>query len=178
VLRSRRSRTTAAVVAVVVVVVAALTARLFVWPTTDSPQKVGAIFVLGGNGPRNSEGLTLASSGYAPDLVLSVNPMYRPSYCGKTYRGVALVCFSPHPDSTQGEARFIRSFSRAHHRSRIIVVSGRAQTPRARIRVERCYGGQVLMVPASAPASWPIAVGDVAYEWGALLKAELWQRSC
>jgi uncharacterized SAM-binding protein YcdF (DUF218 family) len=167
-----------AVAAVVIVVVAALTARLFVWPTTDPPAKVGAIFVLGGNGPRLAEAMTLASKRYAPEVVLSVSPGDRPPFCGSTYRGTDVVCFSPHPASTQGEARFIGSFARRHHLQRIIVVSGRAQTTRARIRVERCYGGTVLMVPAAAPSPFSAAAGDVVYEWGALLKAELWQRSC
>jgi uncharacterized SAM-binding protein YcdF (DUF218 family) len=155
-----------------------LTARLFVWPSVNRPAPAGAIFVLGGNGERISEGLTLAKAGYAPVLVLSVSPDARPSFCGSTYRKVEVSCFSPDPASTQGEARYIGSYARDHHLGRVIVVSGRAQTTRARIRVERCYGGQVLMVPAAAPAGLSTAIGDVVYEWGALLKAELWQRSC
>ena len=49
---------------------------------------------------------------------------------------------------------------------------------RARLRIGRCFGGRVYAVtapPAPSQTNWPY---QIAYKWGALMKALLLQRSC
>jgi len=57
------------------------------------------------------------------------------------------------------------------------VVSGTAQTLRARLRFDRCYSGTALfdLAGSDTVAGW---VHDGAYEWGALAKALTVQRGC
>jgi hypothetical protein len=166
-----------------VVVVAVLTARLFVWPPTDSLHKADAILVMSGSGPRDQKGLALARAGYAPLLLVSNGfdsdgiPRSDSKLCGSHYYGVRVVCFLPRPYTTQGEARYLARTAVADHLHTVIVVAGRAQTVRARLRVTRCFNGQVVVDPVS-PTSFARGVYLVLYEWGALLKALVLQRGC
>ena len=58
----------------------------------------------------------------------------------------------------------------------IAVVAITPQDSRARLRVERCFAGQVYMVAAPIRmATWPY---QIAYEWAALIKALFIQRDC
>ena len=60
---------------------------------------------------------------------------------------------------------------------RIIVVAQTTQATRARLRISRCYPGQVLEV-AIAPQGIGEWLYQLAYEWGALFKALVLQRGC
>jgi len=51
-----------------------------------------------------------------------------------------------------------------------------SEDSRARLRVERCFAGPVYVMTAPlSPSAWPY---QIAYEWGALVKALIFQRSC
>lgn len=166
----------AALAVAVVAAFAIATARLFVWPTRDRPEPVDAIVMLAGDesGRRLDHALSLAREGYAPVLVVS-NPR-RHSPCAPTVPGVRLICFDPSPRTTRGEARATTRLAAQYGWRSILVVSGRAQDTRARIRIRRCYSGRVLVSPANPTrSSWPYLI---AYEWGALVKAMVWQRGC
>ena len=159
---------------VVVVIFLVVSAILFVWPRTDAPRKSDAIVVLGGAGARVAKGLKLAMDGYAPTLLISTPD---PSACRYRITGVSIICFAPSPETTQGEARYVSKLAAERHWHQILVVSGTAQTLRARLRFDRCYSGTALFDPA-APGSVISWIHDVAYEWGALAKALTIQRSC
>jgi hypothetical protein len=181
-LKSTRARVVAAVVVVLVVVFCVMTAVLFVYPDLNPPERSDAIVVLGGHGaPAFAKGVELAKQGYAPQLVLSLRNWQR---CGpyQSYLAVHLPkmhvhCFKSNPQTTQGEARAIESFARHLHWTRIIVVVPTTQASRARLRIGRCYPGQVLEVAFS-----PRGVGQwlmqFAYEWGAMVKAVVLQPGC
>jgi hypothetical protein len=58
----------------------------------------------------------------------------------------------------------------------MVLVTTTPQDTRARIRIGRCFAGQVYVVTAPLPAhEWPYTI---AYEWGAIVKALFIQRSC
>ena len=170
--RSLWKRPLIAGIAVSAVTILVLSVVLFVWPRTDTPRKVDAIVVLGGgSGPiRLAKGLKLALDGYAPTLLIST-PEH--STCRYSLPRVSVICFHPSPGTTQGEARYVGKLASERHWSQIIVVSGRAQTTRARLRFDRCYHGTALFDPAG-----PVNIQNVVYEWGALAKALTIQRDC
>jgi hypothetical protein len=68
-----------------------------------------------------------------------------------------------------------RLAQRYHWRS-IALVTTTPQDTRARLRVRRCFPGNVYVVTAPLPArQWPYAV---TYEWGATIRALLLQPGC
>ena len=178
-LRSRRSRLVVAAVVVLVLAFVALTLRLFVYPDVNAPERSSAIVVLGGNGAGPfDEGVALAREHFAPTIVLSLLP-------DLSCRGpvlpevpsVHLLCFRADPLTTQGEGRAIAHLAAVHHWDRVIVVMPTTQATRARLRVGRCYPGQVLEVGVTPPGFWAWVRG-IVYEWPALLKALVVQPTC
>jgi len=155
----------------------ALTARFFVWPQTNMPRRAGAIVVLGSDAVdemnRIDEGKTLFKAGDAP--VLTISDAGR--RCPANVTSVKGTCFSPSPVTTQGEARFIGRMARLHHWRSVIVVAGRPQVTRARLRIDRCFSGTVEIVGVD-PRSLGQWVFQIAYEWSATIKALTIQRGC
>jgi hypothetical protein len=172
----RRWLVLVAVVLVLIVGSLAATLRLFVFPKTGTLTKADAIVMFDGIGSRKDATYALASRGYAPVVAISTQNM---SYCRRTLptiSGVPVFCFTPTPATTQGEAEATARLAAEHGWNKVIVVVGRAQETRARVRVERCYGGQLEVTGVSpGRANWP---KTIVYEWGALIKALVFQRSC
>ena len=89
---------------------------------------------------------------------------------------MTLICFNPVPPTTQGEAEFVGQLAKKYHWHSIAIVAITPQDSRARLRVARCFPGQVYVVTAPIRLStWPY---QIAYEWAALLKALVIQRGC
>jgi hypothetical protein len=177
-LRSRRSRIVAAVAVLVVLAVVALTLRLFVYPDLNPPEHSDAIVVLGGNGAGPfDEGVALAKAHDAPTLVFSLVPAYSCEPSVVHLPSERILCFRANPQTTQGEARSIAHLAAVHHWDRIIVVMPTVQATRARLRIGRCYSGQVLEVGVQPPGFWAWVRG-IGYEWPALVKALVLQPSC
>ncbi len=162
---------------VLVAVLAAATARLFIWSPIDAPTRVDAVVALGGDpGQRRAlEAIKLVESGYAPVAVISLggNP---PVPCPRHRAQVRVLCFRADPLDTRGEAQYVAALARRHDWDQLIVVSERSQATRARLLFERCTSAHLHMVPVSDPVSH--LPYDVVYEWGALLKALVLERSC
>ena len=153
------------------------TSRLFVWPPTDRPTRADAVVALGGDPGqlRAKSAIQLARSGYAPVAVVSLGGE-KAVPCPRPVPKVQLICFRADPLDTRGEAEYVAGLVARRHWDRIIVVSERSQATRARMLFERCTPVQLEMVPVADPSSrLPY---DVAYEWGALLKALVVQRAC
>jgi uncharacterized SAM-binding protein YcdF (DUF218 family) len=180
--KSTRGRIVAAVVFVLVVVFCVMTALLFVYPDLNPPERSDAIVVLGGHGaPAFNKGVALAKHGYAAHLVLSLQDgqSCRPyqSYLAADLPKENVSCFTSDPQTTQGEARAIETLATRFHWTRIIVVVPTTQASRARLRIGRCYAGQVLEV-AFSPQGIGAWLKEFAYEWGAMFKAVVLQPSC
>jgi hypothetical protein len=162
---------------VVLVLFLAATARLFLWPPTDEPVRADAVVALGGDPGqlRAKKALALAEAGYAATAVISLGG-HPAAPCPRPVSGVRTICFRADPLDTRGEAEFVGRLVAARHWDRIIVVSERSQATRARLLFKRCTGAQLVMVPVTDPASHLLY--DVVYEWGALTKALVLDRSC
>ena len=175
--RRMRWRKALIVLAVLFVTFWALTGRLFIWPAQGMPPSVNAIVMLDGPGGSALHVATrLAAQHRAPFLVISRGTVASHDPCPRRLPGVTLICFNPEPATTQGEAEFVGRLARKYHWQSIAVVAITPQVSRARLRVERCFAGQVYVVTAPIRArSWPY---EIAYEWAALTKALAIQRGC
>jgi len=176
--RPRRRRFLFAVAALLLAVFCAATARLFMWPERGLPARVDAIVMLNGPGDRLRTALGLAWAHRAPVAAISRgSPQWaRGGNCAPQIPGVRVICFSPDPATTQGEAEFAGRLARRYRWHSIVLVTTRPQDTRARLRMERCFPGSIYVMTAPLRAyDWPYAL---AYEWGATIKALLLQRSC
>lgn len=173
---SRFWRRVCAAAIALVVLFGLATARLFVWPAVGMPPAVSAIVLFAGPGDRLPVALRLAREHRAPMLVVSQGQHGYGGPCPAAPPGVKLICFEPDPGNTRGEAQFTARLARQYHWRSVVLVTGPQQDTRARLRMERCFGGSVYVVTGSLPLhSWPF---QIAYEWGALIKALVIQRGC
>ena len=172
----RRWRITLIVVAVLLVAFLGATARLFVWPDRGVPARVDAIVSLDRPGGTLAPALRLAAQHRAPYLVISLGTPQSGYDCPRPIAGVRLICFNPSPATTQGEAEAVGRLSRKFHWRSLAVVTITPQDTRARLRLARCFSGPIYAVGTPiALISWPY---QIAYEWGALAKALVAQRTC
>lgn len=126
---------------------------LFVVPQTDAPRKADALFVLAPSAERISYAQELMEQGYAQTLAVSVplaedggEPGLSPCATQRPYK---IVCFSPSPVTTQGEARALQRLARDYGWKSVNVVTSQSHITRARIIMGRCFDGDIHMV-----ASW------------------------
>ncbi len=154
----------------------AVTARLFVWPAQGLPSRVDAIVMLAGPGDRLTAATRLAREQRAPVLVVSQGWQGYGGPCPPKPPGVKLICFDPDPGNTRGEAEVIGTLARQYGWHSVALVTTRPQDTRARVQVKRCFSGTVYVSAASLDwIDWPY---QIAYGWGALVKALVLQRSC
>jgi uncharacterized SAM-binding protein YcdF (DUF218 family) len=173
---SKRWRRTVVALLVIFAVFCAVTARLFIWPTTGMPARVDAIVVPGGQGDRLEAALKLAGQDRARYLVLSQGEYVPPSLCGTHVGTATVICFQPNPDTTQGEAEATARLAKQYGWRSIVLVTTPDQTWRAELRFRRCYSGKIYAVTTPLPLRmWPYMI---VYQWGATIKAELVNRSC
>jgi hypothetical protein len=162
--------------AVVFIAIGAATARLFIWPDQGMSARVSAIVMLDSPGNSMNIALRLARQHRASFLVVSLGTPDSGPRCPRPISDVTVICFNPVPVTTQGEAESVGRLARQYHWHSVAVVTITPQDSRARLRVERCFAGPVYVVTTPiALTSWPY---EIAYEWGALVKALVVQRGC
>lgn len=159
----------------------AATARLFVWPSTNDVHRADAVVVLdGGSGERLDKARALMARGVAPTLAISTgretDADEAGELCTKPQR-FAVVCFSPRPDSTRGEARTVATLARQNQWNEVVLVTSTYHVTRARILVDRCFEGRVDVVSASPPRRPLHWAGSLAHEWAGMLETML-RRGC
>jgi len=166
---------TVLVVAVVLLAAAvAVNLRLFVWPSTDEVEPADAVVVLaGGDGERLERGLELVREGVAPTLALSFGP---DRLCGEP-QPFDVLCFTPSPENTRGEAETIARIASEQGWSNVVLVTSTSHVTRARLLLERCYSGTLQVTDATPRDDLPGWLGAIAHEWGGLAEA-LVSRSC
>ncbi len=161
----------------VVIAFVVATLAFLVCPPTNLPRHVDGILSLNGGdeGAREELAVSLAEKGYAPVLLFSQGSPGNDTPCPKVPR-VSVVCFVDATNNTRGEARWAGLYAERHHWHSLLIVPGLVQATRARLLTERCFSGQVVVVPASVPlADLPY---DVLHEWGGLAEALFVDRGC
>lgn len=92
------------------------------------------------------------------------------------HSGVKTICFEPDPGDTRGEAEFVSALAKREDWHSLLIVATRPQAARSQLLFGRCFSGGVYVSTAPITAtSWPY---QIAYGWGALLKAIFLTRSC
>ena len=166
------------VLALLFVACSAVTVRLFVSPGLPPvPDSVDAIIELGGPTNRDATTLALAGSHVAPLVVQSTTEHETVTqHCLPPTPGVEVACFHADPPTTRGEARWIGAAGRRLGWRSVLLVTTPDHAWRARLRVMRCFAGDVYVSTSPLPAHlWP---RQIAYQWAASAKALLLQREC
>jgi uncharacterized SAM-binding protein YcdF (DUF218 family) len=177
ILVSRRWRWITSLVLVLIIALCAASARLFVWPPTGMPARVSAIVVIGGLGDRAPYGVQLAREDRASYLVFSKGLNWiPPGICTQHVGTATVLCYQPNPDTTQGEAEGAERLAKRYGWRSIVLVTTRDQAWRAKLWFGRCFTGQIYN--STVPVSWDQIPKAVVYEWGATIKAEVFDRSC
>jgi uncharacterized SAM-binding protein YcdF (DUF218 family) len=159
---------------------------LFVWPWAEAshPARSDAVVVLsGGENRRLDPALRLVERGVAPVLAISgafLDPKWRKAH--RLCRGeegptrFRVLCFTPRPYSTRGEARAIAGLARARGWDHVVVVTSTFHLTRAQMLIARCYRGGLSLVGTSSP--WWKLPEEWASETGKLLVQLTVERTC
>ena len=129
-----------------------------------------AVVVLFGGRARLPVGVELVERGVAPVLVVSQGrerSWRSPGLCDR--RDIRVVCPVADDESTRGEARLIGRLARERGWDSLVVVTSRFHLLRARLLIERCYGGRLALVGARQPR-WRLPL-QIVLEWGKLARA-------
>jgi uncharacterized SAM-binding protein YcdF (DUF218 family) len=178
----RALRIALAVVGVLILAWAVAMYVLVIDPSVQKPAHVDAVVVLGGASVdgRLTRGVELVTEGYASQLVVS-HPVSDDTrithFCDQPLAGVQMSCFVPEPSTTQGEAREIRTLAAQRGWHKIMVVTSQYHIDRARLIIQRCYKGDLLMINAMHPTFGEWA-GQLLYQTGAWAKALTVTTSC
>jgi uncharacterized SAM-binding protein YcdF (DUF218 family) len=183
---SRRRQRRLALAAAGLLVAAALAAvvlsmRLFIWPAESPIGRADALVVLGPglHGERFSEAAMLLKRHVAPVVVVSrsKDPRRWPVEHELCARPNA-ICFRAEPFTTRGEARHVGRLANLRHWRRILIVTSSYHVTRARLLFGRCVGGDVGVVDADVRMGIRTTLVRVLHEWGGLLDARIFARSC
>ena len=150
---------------------------LFAWPRADSPPAhADAVVVLSGaRDLRLDPALRLIARGIAPVLAISgahQDPKWhkaRRLCAAGRFDSARVVCFTPRPFDTRGEARTVARLARARGWRRLVVVTSTFHVTRARLLFQRCYDGRLWMVGTRAPwwrlpEEWAAETGKLAVQ--------------
>ena len=162
--------------AVAVALFSILTAVLFVFPAKGSATHADAVVVLDDTvGLRRAKAIQAVTGGVASNLVIS-HHADRPQDCPASIANVTVVCFSPTDDTTKGEASGFARIAKEHGWTSLIFVTDPPHVIRSKWLISRCFPGKLGAITTKVSTiDWPIRV---VYEWAALSKAVLTQRSC
>lgn len=176
----RRRRFRRVLVSVCLLLIVAVIAGLpvYVRPQIDPPRHADAILILGGPDHRRySYGFELGAQGWAPNVVVS-NPKgaddpWLTRYCATPHPEFDLYCFAPDPATTKGEGRELRRLASQKGWRTVMVVTSRPHISRARFILEKCFDGELVMVPIPAQLSLPIWAFHYAYQTAGYARAVL-----
>jgi uncharacterized SAM-binding protein YcdF (DUF218 family) len=177
-----RRRILIGLLGILAIVVAVATIRFVFLPAEDEPGKANAVVVLSGSKhERFDRGLELVEDGVAPVLVVSGGfdprqPAANEICNAGRGEGFRVVCFTPDPDSTRGEAQEIGRLARENGWQRVLLVTSRFHVTRARMLVDRCVDGDVDAVGVDYP--WTTIPVAVAGEWFKWIRAQTVARDC
>jgi uncharacterized SAM-binding protein YcdF (DUF218 family) len=113
----------------------------------------------------------IMAGGYAETLVLSIPRGGTPaSDVCREKRPYPVICFTPDPVTTQGEARALQRLAKEHEWQTVNVLTAKFHVARSRIILERCYKGDLNVVTYEQDLSALSWAYSFAYETAAFMK--------
>lgn len=159
------------------------TVKLVLRPTSNRADHADAVVVLAGGGTeRLGKAVSLVEGGAAGVLAVSdggtQDPLSNNVRCRQDHP-FRVVCFTPSPQSTRGEAEAIGRIARVQRWRRVIVVTSSYHVTRARLLVGRCFHGTLAVVAAHPAGNRALAwwAQRILHEWAGLIDSEL-HRGC
>jgi hypothetical protein len=155
---------TAAIVVLFIVVVIGAGVPLYVLPASDPVGDPDVIEVLG---PANPPRVTVAQRLHAEHDVPLLISVASPNRWGRTAALVSacrddwVLCTTPTPFTTSGEAGLLEEYARDHRVASAVVVTFTPQVSRTRFIYAKCYPGHVAVVGVDEHLS----LGDWAYQY-------------
>ncbi|PJJ55545.1 ElyC/SanA/YdcF family protein [Compostimonas suwonensis] len=126
---------------------------VYVFPRTDDPAPTDVVVVLGPpREERVEEAMRLLDAGLGDALMVSVPSHGKYSaaeldVCTEKH-SYPVYCEVPDPFTTRGEARWLRQMEETHGWSSATVITFTPHISRARVRMERCFSGEIRMIAA------------------------------
>ena len=154
-------------------------------PRTEEPAVSDALLLLGPpDTQRMATAQELMERGIAPVLVIATpdaqpddSPAMVQYYEDKEFcaprADFEVMCFEPNPSTTQGEAIELRDLAAERGWDTVTVVTFKQHVPRARMILERCYGGELRMVATDYEFTPLRAVLQYVYQSAGYVKAWL-----
>lgn len=161
---------------------------LYVAPNVDIPRRTDVLFVLAPAGERLEYAKEIMDEGFAGTLAISLpavatDASLKSAPCDDV-RSYRIICFEPDPVTTQGEARALQRLAEENGWKSASVLTAQSHITRARVLIQRCYGGELVMIAhwkdhpwlplSSKEASWGYIY---AYETAAFVKVAV-NRDC
>lgn len=169
-------------VAVLVLAGAAATLRLFVWPATDAVDRPDAVVLfVGGRGERLETAVDLMEEHRVENLVIPNGTVPTWPDANRLCAGPTpwrVLCPTPRPDTTRGEARAIAALAEREGWTRLAMVTSDYHVSRARLLLSRCFDGHLAVVSADSRLDPLDRSVRIAHEWFGLARAGLVDRSC
>jgi hypothetical protein len=138
-------------------------------PRLDALDGCQAVFVLGPPTPRRLARAVEISERNAIDAILiSVAEDQVVTLDGLDASEV--VCATPHPFTTRGEAILLNGFVRARGFDRVVVVTFRPHVSRARFIFRRHFRGHAAFATYDEPLPWFVTALQLLYQPAALIK--------
>lgn len=161
-----RTRKLRLVVLLAVILGGIVSVRWFVMPAVDEPETSDAVIVFaGGRGERLPEAVHLVEVGLAPVLVImnGTDPVWEAAneLCAGG-QAFAVVCPSPDPDNTRGEAQTAAALATDSGWDQLTLVTSDYHSHRANLLLGRCFDGEVARVAAHGE------IGFLARTWSIL----------
>ncbi len=144
-------------------------------PDLDDPTttRADALVVLASAPERFQEAERIMGIGLIPTVVYSVVPRARINTASEcqprsTYR---VLCISPDPVTTQGEAIALGHLARQEGWDSLSVLTFDAHVTRSKVHVTRCFPGEVKMTAMDRQVEPKLRFREVAHELAGLMKA-------
>ncbi|WP_368498773.1 YdcF family protein [Herbiconiux sp. A18JL235] len=176
----RRAIAVVCSIVLAVVVMAGVGVPIYVLPHLDTPTRSDAVIVLG---PPTVQRLKtaqgLVNDGLASTIVVSVPPGVREDDAHPRVRDMCsgrstydVVCFTPNPFTTQGEARAAEALMAEHSWDSIIVVTSVSHVTRSRVLFDRCLTGARTSEFVSDQRDYDLArwIAEYVYQTAAFIK--------
>jgi uncharacterized SAM-binding protein YcdF (DUF218 family) len=170
------------VIGAALVLIGAATARLFVWPATDRVAEPDAVVLfVGGRGERLATAVDLVRRHDGAALVIpngTVPTWPEANELCHTPQPFQVLCPTPDPDTTRGEARTIAALAAREGWHRLALVTSDYHVSRARLLLSRCFDGDVSVRSAGSRLGVVDRGLRIAHEWLGLVRARVIERSC